>query len=122
MSDSIKLICNTCNLNYELDRTEEIPEHVTIMRCNWCPMCEEKAQDYYHEYWDEEENKSENIPIPVGPNQLQIFEEKFHLEKIRCPECNCEQTAKVIHTVPWHSKVHECECGYIIMESDWNQL
>jgi uncharacterized Zn finger protein len=43
-----------------------------------------------------------------------------HTEKIRCPECKTEQEAKVLHTFPFYSYVHECtECGYIIMESEW---
>jgi len=43
----------------------------------------------------------------------------FHLEKIICPECNRIQDAKVEHTFPWFSYIHECECGFIIMESEW---
>ena len=47
---------------------------------------------------------------------------EFHHERIKCPECNRFQKAKVEHTFPWHSYVHECVCGYIIMESEWNHV
>lgn len=44
----------------------------------------------------------------------------FHMEKIKCPECGFVQWAKVEHTFPWLSYVHECiKCNWIIMESDW---
>ena len=44
-----------------------------------------------------------------------------HTEKIICPECNNVQTATVDHTFPWYSYVHECECGYVITESEWEE-
>lgn len=43
-----------------------------------------------------------------------------HYEQIKCPECNKIKLAKVEHKIPFNSYVHECECGFIIMESDWN--
>ena len=46
-----------------------------------------------------------------------------HIEKIICPECKSIQTATVEHTPLWNSYVHECtECGYIIMESEWDRV
>jgi len=48
---------------------------------------------------------------------------KEHIEIIECPNCNSVQAATVEHTVPWWSYVHECsECGFIIMESEWNKI
>ncbi len=44
-----------------------------------------------------------------------------HLENIVCPGCQSMQSAEVEHTRPWWSYVHTCtECGYIIMESEWD--
>lgn len=48
--------------------------------------------------------------------------ESGHFELIKCPECNDNQVATVWHTVPFFSYMHECECGYIITESDWNKI
>lgn len=46
-----------------------------------------------------------------------------HIEAIACPECNEEQFAEVLHTVPFYSYVHTCrKCEYVIMESEWNRL
>ena len=46
----------------------------------------------------------------------------YHYEQIRCPECKKVQTAAVIHTEPWYTYIHNCDCGYIIMESDWYRI
>lgn len=70
---TFKLHCETCKKYHTMDRTEEIPEHISIVRCNWCINCEDKAQDYYNEWWDEEENKREAEKIPIAPNQLNLF-------------------------------------------------
>jgi hypothetical protein len=67
----IHLTCQTCQKVYELEKTSEIPAHVFTMKCNWCPVCEDTADDYYEEWWDEKDNeKPENAPIPVPDNQL----------------------------------------------------
>ena len=43
-------------------------------------------------------------------------------EKIVCPECGKVQKAKVKHTIPFPTYIHECEkCEYIIMESEWQR-
>ena len=42
-----------------------------------------------------------------------------HIERIVCPSCGKVQDATVEHTWPWWSYVHECDCGYIIGESEW---
>ena len=44
-----------------------------------------------------------------------------HTETIICPECDRIQIATVEHTFPWHSYVHECECGHVITESEWEE-
>lgn len=45
---------------------------------------------------------------------------EYDLETIQCPECKAVQTAKVLHTWPWATRIHDCQCGYTIMESEWN--
>lgn len=42
-----------------------------------------------------------------------------HIERIKCPACGKIVDAEVEHTAPWWSYVHECDCGYIITESEW---
>jgi acetone carboxylase gamma subunit len=45
-----------------------------------------------------------------------------HRETIKCPECNTIQQARVEHTIPWYTYIHECtNCGYMIMESEWDE-
>jgi hypothetical protein len=67
--DRISLTCETCGKVHDLRKTDEIPAHVFFMRCNWCIECEDQAQDYYNEWWEESEN-GDNIPTPVPDNQL----------------------------------------------------
>ena len=42
-------------------------------------------------------------------------------EQIVCPNCERIQEATVTfdESMPFPSYVHECECGYIITESEW---
>ena len=47
---------------------------------------------------------------------------EFHTETIKCLKCGKIQEAKVLHTYPWFSYVHECECGEIILESEWTKV
>jgi hypothetical protein len=65
----IQMTCEGCGKVYDLTKTEEIPAHVFLMRCNWCPNCEDKAEDYYEEWYDENES-SEEQPPPIPDNQL----------------------------------------------------
>lgn len=68
---TIKITCDTCHKTHEVTRTNEIPEHVVSMGCNWCPSCEDKAQDYYEEWYnggnDDDDIDSDN-DVPI--NQL----------------------------------------------------
>ncbi len=42
---------------------------------------------------------------------------------IECPECKCVQGASIELAIPFDIYIHECEkCGFIIMESDWNEV
>ena len=46
-----------------------------------------------------------------------------HIERIWCPNCGKEQDAKVEHTAPFYTYIHNCiECDYLIMESEWNKV
>ena len=48
---------------------------------------------------------------------------KFHNEKIKCPECGRVQFAKVEHTFPFYTYIHTCKkCSHVIMESEWIML
>jgi lysyl-tRNA synthetase class I len=42
-------------------------------------------------------------------------------EKIICPECNTVQVATIEKTLPFWTYIHNCECGHIIMESEWQE-
>ena len=44
-----------------------------------------------------------------------------HEELIICPDCLSVECASVEHTLPFFSYVHECRCGYLITESEWNE-
>jgi hypothetical protein len=45
-----------------------------------------------------------------------------HAERIICPSCKKVVEATVEHTWPFYSYVHFCECGYTIMESEWERV
>lgn len=46
-----------------------------------------------------------------------------HNEKIKCPECSTIQITIVQEFWPWDNYTHHCEnCGYIIMESEWDRV
>ena len=41
-------------------------------------------------------------------------------QHIICPECKSTEKAEVICGFPWYTYIHDCKnCGYIIMESEW---
>jgi hypothetical protein len=71
---NITLHCETCHTAHELPKTPEIPEHIFVLHCNWCPKCEDQAQDYYEEWWDDNDdgNNGNPVPQPVPDNQLCI--------------------------------------------------
>lgn len=65
----IKIFCKTCNKDYQVYRTEEIPEDVTSLVCNWCPTCEDSAREEYLEeyrYLDAADEVKD-------PNQQSLF-------------------------------------------------
>ena len=44
------------------------------------------------------------------------------MERIVCPKCEKAQDAIVEHTHPFWSYVHNCACGYTILESEWDRV
>lgn len=45
-----------------------------------------------------------------------------HIERIICPNCRSVCLARVEHTQPFYSYVHECQrCKYMITESVWER-
>jgi hypothetical protein len=42
---------------------------------------------------------------------------------IQCPECSAVELATVdTTTIPWWTYIHNCSCGYTIMESEWDPV
>lgn len=73
----INITCESCHVTHSVPKTSEIPAHVVSMGCNWCPRCEDTAQDYYKEWYNENDDKE---PEPIIPdNQLCL---PFILEEI----------------------------------------
>lgn len=66
----ISLYCECCMKTWTLDKTPELPARVFNMRCSWCPSCEDRAEDYYQEWWDEKDNPEDGPVAPVPDNQL----------------------------------------------------
>lgn len=64
----IKLLCMCCNKVHELAKTEEIPEEVTALACNFCIECEDKMNNDYDEWYIDESE----LPVIENPNQLKL--------------------------------------------------
>ena len=59
-----------CGRQHEVTRDKEAPEAAISMGCNWCPACEDTAEDYYNEWYNfngSGEAESDD------PNQLMMF-------------------------------------------------
>lgn len=67
---TIKITCDTCHKTHEVNRTNEIPDHVVSMGCNWCPECEDRAEDYYEEWYNDNDGDNGNGGDDVPDNQL----------------------------------------------------
>lgn len=46
----IDIHCKGCGTIHNVPRTDEIKPNVDHLCCNWCPECQDQAQDYYHEW------------------------------------------------------------------------
>ena len=64
----IKIHYNGCGSDFETNRTKEIPADATSLVCNWCPICEDKAIDYYME-----EYRYLELDEIKDPNQKSLF-------------------------------------------------
>lgn len=82
------MTCQGCGHIYDLKKTEEIPAHVFFMKCNWCPICEESAEDYWEEWWDENEDGGVNPSYPIPDNQLCL---PFIFDEIGVPDLIIEK-------------------------------
>lgn len=70
MSSIIKITCDTCSKSHDVHRDIDAPKDATSMGCNWCPACEDRAEDYYEEWYNfNESGESESN----DPNQLVMF-------------------------------------------------
>lgn len=74
---TINITCEGCDKTHKVRRTPEIPDHVVSMGCNWCPVCEDKAEEHYEEWYNESDGDNGNDDIP--PNQLCM---PFEMERI----------------------------------------
>lgn len=64
------MTCQTCKNTYKVGADDEVPKGAIAMCCNWCPDCEDKADDYYQEWYKFEGEKE---PILVGKNQISLL-------------------------------------------------
>ena len=66
----IKINCD-CGLTHEVTRDKEAPKTAISMGCNWCPDCEDTAQDYYEEWYNF--NEGGDTDYGDDPKQLMMF-------------------------------------------------
>lgn len=61
---TIKITCDTCNKTWDVTRDKEAPKSAISMGCNWCPDCEDKAEEDYNEWYNKGDSgeKEEDIP------------------------------------------------------------
>ena len=72
MESKINITCETCKKVYEVDRDHDAPKSAVSMGCNWCPKCEDLAEDYYNEWYND--NDDGDILSPDVPDsQLMLF-------------------------------------------------
>mgnify|MGYP001614667471 FL=1 len=64
---TITIKCSGCKDTHAVRRTEEIPDEVVSLECNWCPGCPTEPDEDYHEKYIYEEEQHFN------PDQLSIF-------------------------------------------------
>lgn len=57
-----------CGIKHRVPRTSELPDEVISLGCNWCPGCEDTADDTYNEWYVYDEE-----PEPIDPNQLKLL-------------------------------------------------
>lgn len=67
---TLKINCDGCGITHDVNRDSEAPETATSMGCNWCPNCEDSAEDYYNEWYNY--NESDDTETN-DPNQLMLI-------------------------------------------------
>jgi uncharacterized protein YbaR (Trm112 family) len=67
----IDITCKNCKQTLSVDRTEEIPENVKKLLCNFCPDCQESGDYYNEDYIYYELGELEQLP--KDPNQLKLL-------------------------------------------------
>ena len=60
--NTIKITCEGCGKVHEVRRTNEIPDNVISMGCNWCPDC--SAKEDYMEWYNfiNDEDSDDDVP------------------------------------------------------------
>ncbi len=85
----------------------------------------------FHEFITQKYPLYADLGIKVGLTVRQICElnEEYmkaerviKTDKIKCPECGKVQDAEVTQhlNAPFATYIKNCECGYTIMESEWD--
>lgn len=67
----IKINCDCCHKTNEVNRDKTAPVNAISMGCNWCPNCEDRADDYYNEWYNYSDGDDDNNGY--DPNQLMLF-------------------------------------------------
>ena len=70
MEAKIKITCDGCMATYDVNRDADAPKSAISMGCNWCPKCEDKADDYYSEWYNYNDGGGSD---DNDPNQLMLF-------------------------------------------------
>ena len=69
------------------------------------------------------EELTSKVEVTSAPASVDKSAEQFHNEFIVCPQCKEINHAKVLHTIPFGTYIHDCsKCGYTIMESEWDKV
>lgn len=68
---TINMNCDCGYVYRDMPRDEDAPETATSMGCNWCPVCEDTAEDYYDEWYNFDEGG--DYDEPGDPQQLMMF-------------------------------------------------
>lgn len=67
-----------------------------------------------------EKSETELVKI-IEPSDYLEMEIESHDCEIICPNCGSIEMAKILHTIPFPTYLHDCKkCNYKIMESEWN--
>lgn len=69
----ININCDGCHAVTEVTRTNEIPDNVISLGCNWCPSCEDDANDYYDEWYNTGGGDGDEPDEPTNPFQKDLF-------------------------------------------------